>query len=77
MYFGRPVSMSYEVQLDGKAMKWTNDCLYLGVLLRTGKVFNCAITERVNKADRHKSRAPSNQFPTDRPTDRQTDQLTE
>ena len=26
-----------------------------------------------NKADRHKSRAPSNQFPTDGPTDRRTD----
>ena len=49
MYFGRPVSVSYEVQLDGKTIKWTNECLYLGVLLSTSKVFNCAITERVKK----------------------------
>ena len=29
----------------------------------------------INKADRHKSRAPSNQFPTDRQTDRPTEWL--
>ena len=32
-------------------------------------------TNGLNKADRHKSRAPSNQFPTDQPTDRPTDRV--
>ena len=35
------------------------------------------IKPKKNKADRHKSRAPSLQRQTDRPTDRQTDRQTD
>ena len=63
----RPIAISHVLRAfsDGPTNKWTD-------YPKDGHT-----TEKCNKADRHKSRAPSLQQRTDRSTDRQTDRPTE
>ena len=49
MYFGKQTVVSFSVTLNGKALDWSNECKYLGVILKSGKVFGCSTVERVKK----------------------------
>ena len=60
MYFGKKVSKSYRLELNGKVMKWEDKFKYLGVTLKGGKVFECSITETVKKIISVHQRHPSN-----------------
>ena len=49
MYFGKKASISCEVTLNGKVLTWSDECKYLGVILKCGKIFGCSISEKVKK----------------------------
>ena len=49
MYFGKPAVVSCVVTLNGKALQWSSECKYLGVILKCGKIFGCSTVERVKK----------------------------
>ena len=49
LYFGRKTSVTYNLTLNNRALKWVDECKYLGVVLRSGKLFNCSISERIKK----------------------------
>ena len=49
LYFGKRTEITSAVYLDGKAVEWADTWPYLGVTLKSGKYFNCSITERVKK----------------------------
>ena len=49
MLFGKKANNVHDVELNGKALKWVEQCKYLGVELKSGKVFDCSITEQVRK----------------------------
>ena len=49
MYFGKSTVILCDVTLNGVAMQWSNECKYLGVILKSGKTFSCSIMERVKK----------------------------
>ena len=40
---------SCDITLNGKVLNWSQECKYLGVVLRCGKTFGCSISERVKK----------------------------
>ena len=46
MFFGKEYNLPNLV-LDGKAIEWVQSWTYLGVTLRSHKVFNCSIDEKV------------------------------
>ena len=62
MYFGKRMNCTPDITLSGDCMNctpditlsggkidWTNEWVYLGVILKTGVSFNCSITEKVRK----------------------------
>ena len=49
LYFGKRVSTSYNVTLDGRKIDWVDEWIYLGVTLKSAKVFDCSAKERVKK----------------------------
>ena len=49
LYFGKKASISCNVTLNGKILNWSQECKYLGVILKCGKTFGCSIYERVKK----------------------------
>ena len=49
MYFGKRLASPFPVHLNGKAIEWADNWPYLGVTLKSGKYFNCSVTERVKK----------------------------
>ena len=49
LYFGRRASISYTVTLNGNAVEWADEWVYLGITLRSSKSFNCSIVDRVKK----------------------------
>ena len=52
MYFGRKVEVSHDVALDGRKIVWAEEWTYLGVTLKSGKLFNCSVKERIRKFKR-------------------------
>ena len=49
MYFGKKASISCDVMLNDKVLNWSDECKYLGVILKSGKIFSCSVAERVKK----------------------------
>ena len=49
LYFGKKADVSFDITLNGKSIEWTDHWVYLGVTLKSGKYFDCSITERVKK----------------------------
>ena len=48
-YFGKWVNVSYKPVLNGSAVEWVDEWVYLGVTLKSSKVFDCSIKEKVRK----------------------------
>ena len=49
LYFGKHTTISYAIMLNGKAIEWASEWVYLGLSLRSAKSFDCSITNRVKK----------------------------
>ena len=49
MSFGRKVEVSHVITLDGSKIDWAEEWTYLGITLKSGKLFNCSVTERIQK----------------------------
>ena len=47
MSFGAKRSISYQLRLNGVAVKWTEEWKYLAVVLNSGKRFDCSVKYRV------------------------------
>ena len=47
MFFGKPAEIKFSPTLNNSPIEWTSEWKYLGVVLRSGKRFGCAISERV------------------------------
>ena len=49
IFFGRKCSNLATLTLDGKSIAWEENCVYLGVTLKSGKNFSCSVVEQVRK----------------------------
>ena len=49
MFFGKKLDIPYNLSLNGQAIDWTNEWVYLGVTLKSNKTFDCSINDRVKK----------------------------
>ena len=49
LYFGRRMETNFNLTLNGKVIEWVEEWTYLGVRLKSGKTFNCTVTDRVKK----------------------------
>ena len=49
LYFGKKATISYDMVLNGNKVEWADEWPYLGVTLKSGKVFNCSVTDRIKK----------------------------
>ena len=49
LYFGKRIETLYDVYLNGVKIDWVDEWTYLGVTLKSGRLFNCSIVERVKK----------------------------
>ena len=49
LYFGKKTTISHDIMMNGKIIQWTDEWVYLGVTLKSGKSFNCSITDRIKK----------------------------
>ena len=49
LYFGKRIDIHYDVNLNGKKIEWVDQWVYLGVTLKSAKIFDCSITDRVKK----------------------------
>ena len=47
LYFGKRIDIHYDVKLNGKKIEWVDQWVYLGVTLKSAKIFDCSITDRV------------------------------
>ena len=49
LYFGKRIDISHTVTLNGSAIEWVDEWVYLGVTLKSSKVFDCSVKERIRK----------------------------
>ena len=49
LYFGKRTLNSYNLTLNGEVIDWVNEWVYLGVTLKSAKVFDCCVKERIRK----------------------------
>ena len=49
LYFGKSIVITHEIVLNGRSIDWADEWLYLGVTLKSGKLFSCCVKERVKK----------------------------
>ena len=49
LYFGRTVESPHDIFLNGKVIEWVLKWSYLGVILKSGKVYNCSVIEQIRK----------------------------
>ena len=49
LYFGKRTNILHKIKLNGSTIEWANEWSYLGVTLRSGKTFDCSVTEKVKK----------------------------
>ena len=49
LYFGKRTTISHVIMLNGNAIEWAKEWVYLGITLRSAKRFDCSITDRVQK----------------------------
>ena len=49
IFFGSKTPPTHKARLDGVEIPWESKCKYLGVTLRSGRVFDCCVKESVGK----------------------------
>ena len=49
LYFGKKADVSHVITLNNKPVEWTDKWIYLGITLKSNKVFDCCINERIRK----------------------------
>ena len=49
LYFGKTTTVSHTIILNGKPLEWTSEWVYLGVTLKSGKIFGCSVKDRIRK----------------------------
>ena len=49
MVFGKKITVTHDVVLNGKVIEWVAKWVYLGVTLRSGKTFDCSVSDRIKK----------------------------
>ena len=49
MVFGKKITVTHDVVLNGKVIEWVAEWVYLGVTLRSGKTFDCSVSDRIKK----------------------------
>ena len=50
LFFGKSTDTSrIHISLNGKTIDWADEWLYLGVTLKSGKLFNCCVKDRIKK----------------------------
>ena len=47
MHFGKKYDSNFRLELNGTVIDWVSEWKYLGVVLKTGPVFNCSVKDRV------------------------------
>ena len=49
IYFGKRTDISHDILLNGRKIDWADQWPYLGVMLKSGKRFDCSVSERIKK----------------------------
>ena len=49
MYFGKRLPNLYNPTLNQRVLEWVDQWNYLGVVLSSGRYFNCSVSERLKK----------------------------
>ena len=49
LYFGKRITITHDLILNGGKIEWVEEWVYLGVTLKSGKVFDCCVKERIRK----------------------------
>ena len=49
LYFGKRINIAQTITLNGTAIDWVDEWPYLGVTLKSSKVFDCSVKERIRK----------------------------
>ena len=49
LYFGKKTTISHDIILNDNKVEWADEWPYLGVTLKSGKVFGCSVTNRIKK----------------------------
>ena len=49
MFFGKKATISHDIILDGNKVEWADEWPYLGVTLKSAKMFACSVTNRIKK----------------------------
>ena len=49
LYFGKRTKILHDIILNGNKVEWADEWPYLGVTLKSAKVFGCSVTDRIKK----------------------------
>ena len=49
LYFGKKTTVAHDIILNGNKVDWADEWRYLGVTLRSDKVFSCSVSDRIKK----------------------------
>ena len=49
LYFGKRTDIHHTILLNGKPVEWVDEWVYLGLTLKSGRTFECSVTERIKK----------------------------
>ena len=49
LYFGKRINISHDLLLNGNRIEWVDEWVYLGVTLKSSKVFDCSVKDRIKK----------------------------
>ena len=49
LYFGKKTTIANDIILNGNVVEWVDEWSYLGVVLKSAKVFNCSISDKIKK----------------------------
>ena len=49
LYFGKRTTISHDITMNGTIIQWTDEWVYLGLTLKSGKSFNCSVKDRIKK----------------------------
>ena len=49
LYFGKRTNISHDILLNRRIVEWADEWVYLGVTLKSGKMFSCSVSDRIKK----------------------------
>ena len=49
LYFGKRTKILHDIILNGNKVEWADEWPYLGVTLKSAKLFGCSVTDRIKK----------------------------